>query len=97
MFTLDSTIDTVAKTQKMAVKTFVRNEVIADAMTKFVDSQSEFTRQAMKAGTDMASVVSQEVIKSASEMSKFDTARMFEHTNKLLADWQKLFAKSESK
>lgn len=94
MFTLDATLDAVEKSQLMAVKTFVRNEVIADAMAKFVETQTEFTRQAMKAGTDMANAVSTEMIKSAGEMAKMDTARFFENANKVWTDMAKTFAKT---
>lgn len=94
MFTLDATLDAVQNSQKLAVKTLVRNEVVADAMTKYVEAQTEFTRQTMKAGTDMATVVSQEMIKSMSEISKADTSRLFENTNKVFADFQKFWTKT---
>ena len=76
MFTLDTTIDAVQTGKKQLVKTFVQDEKIADALNQFIDTQSDYTKKALKATVDMGNTVVQESIKqiqaSAKEAGKFD-------------------------
>lgn len=78
MFTLDATIDAVQGAKKQFVSTFVQNETVAKALNEFVDAQGEYTKKAMKTGLDAATVVTQEMIKGATEASKFDYAKFGE-------------------
>lgn len=72
MFTADAIIDTVQTGKKTMVNTFVTNQSIKDAMIKFIDAQSEYTKQAIKAGTDAVTVVTTEAVKAGQEAMKFD-------------------------
>lgn len=70
MFTLDTTIDAIQTSKKTFVNTFVTNKKIADAMNNFVDAQTEYTKKALKTGTDTATTL-------FSEASKVDFTKMF--------------------
>jgi len=77
MFALDSTIDTIQTSKKMFVTTFVTNKTIADAMNDFVDAQTEYTKKAVKTGTDTATTFIAEFSKLAKEAGKFDYTKAF--------------------
>lgn len=72
MFTLDTTIDTVQNGKKQFVKTFVQNQKVADAMNTFIDAQSAYTKQAVKASTDTATTLMVESVKAMQDATKFD-------------------------
>ena len=72
MFTLDATIDAVQNGKKQFVTTFVPHKAVAGAL---IDSQTEYTKQAVKSGTDTFTKISQEVVKAAQETAKFDFAK----------------------
>ena len=57
MFTADAFIDTVQTGKKTWVNTFVTNELVKDAMIKFIDNQADYTKKAFKATTDAATTV----------------------------------------
>ena len=77
MFTLDTTIDTIQNGKKQFVNTvFANNKTIADALNGFVDAQSAYTKQAVKAGTDVATTLASESVKVAQEASKFDYTKV---------------------
>lgn len=78
MFTLDSTIDAVQTGKKTFVKTFVQNERIAEAMNDYVDTQTEYTKKALKATSDMFANIASESVKAMQEASKFDLAKINE-------------------
>lgn len=78
MFTVDAAIDTIQNSKKQFVKTFVTNEKMAKAMNDFIDAQTEYTKDAVKAGTDTAVVVSQEMVRSMSQITKIDLHKMSE-------------------
>lgn len=82
MFTLDATIDAVQNGKKQIVNTFVQNEAIKEALVKFVDAQSEYTKKALKVGADTATALSQEATKLAQEAVKFDYAKAAEQFTK---------------
>lgn len=77
MFALDSTIDAIQTSKKTFVNTFVTNKTIADAMNNFVDAQTEYTKKAVKTGTETATTFASEFTKMAQEASKFDFAKAF--------------------
>jgi hypothetical protein len=78
MFTLDSTLDAVQTGQKTFVKTFVQNDRIAQAMNEYVDTQTEYTKKALKATSDMFSNITSESVKAMQEASKFDLTKINE-------------------
>jgi hypothetical protein len=77
MFALDSTIDTIQSSKKTIVNTFVTNKTIAAAMNDFVDAQTEYTKKAVKTGTETATTFMTEFTKMAQEASKFDFTKAF--------------------
>lgn len=78
MFTADAIIDAVQGGKKTVVNTFVVNEAIKDAMIKFIEAQSEYTKKAFKAGTDAVTVMTSEAVKAGQEAMKFDYVKFGE-------------------
>ena len=78
MFTLDATIDAVQTGKKNFVNTFVQNEGVKEAMIKFIDAQGDYTKKAVKAGTDAASQIASETVKAVQEVSKVDYNKFME-------------------
>ena len=78
MFTVDAMIDTVQNSKKQVIKTLVTNPTISESMTKFVDAQTEYTKEAVKASTDTWTTVSKELMKSMQEATKFDYTKFGE-------------------
>ena len=88
MFTLDATIDAVQTGKKTFVNTFVQNEDMKNAMIKFIDTQSEYTKKIAKQATDTATVITSELTKVAQEAAKEVTK--FDY-NKATESFQKMF------
>lgn len=83
MFTLDPTIDLIQNGKKTFVSTvFANHSTIADALNGFVDAQTEYTKKAVKAGTDSATKIGSEVVKMTEDALKFNPAKAFEDFNK---------------
>ena len=78
MFTADAFIDTIQTGKKTWVNTFVTNDTMKDAMVKFIDNQTEYTKKAFKATTDAATTVASETVKAAQEATKFDYVKFGE-------------------
>ncbi len=78
MFTADAVIDTVQTGKKTMVNTFVTNQAIKDAMIQFIEAQAEYTKKAVKAGTDTLTVLTSEAVKAGQEAMKFDYAKFGE-------------------
>jgi predicted Zn-dependent protease len=78
MFTFDAVIDAVQNSKKTFVTTFVKNEKMADAMNGFVNEQTEYTKKAVKATSDMATTVTSELVKAIQEAGKFDYSKFGE-------------------
>jgi hypothetical protein len=78
MFTVDSMVDTIQNSKKQFVNIFVQNKVIAQALNDFVDAQSEYTKNAFKTNFDAGSRVTQELVRSATELTKFDYSKFGE-------------------
>jgi len=85
MFTLDTAIDAIQMGKKEFVKTFVKNDVLADAMIKFVDSQTTYTKSAVNASTNAFSTIAGETIKVVQDFGKIDYAKFGEGVMKA---WQ---------
>lgn len=90
MFTLDTAIDTVQGAKKEAIKTFVKNEEMAKTLTEFVDAQTAYTKEAVKATTDVATKLTaklaSETVRIAQEAAKADHWKQF---NVWTQDWTK--------
>lgn len=82
MFTADALIDAVQTGKKTFVNTFVQNETIKDSMIKFIDTQSEYTKKAAKISLDTATTITQEAIKAAQEVTKFDYNKFYDTVGK---------------
>ena len=78
MFTFDAMVDAVQTGKKTWVNMFVTNETAKDAMVSFIDSQSEYTKKALKSTTDAVTVLSSETIKAYQNASKFDYTKFGE-------------------
>lgn len=83
MFTLDTAIDTIQTSKKTFVNTvFAQNEKVASALNQFVDAQTEYTKAAVKAGTDVATKLAQEGVKVTQEAVKVDFTKVAETFSK---------------
>ena len=90
MFTFDTAIDTVAAAKKQVVNTmFAKNETIAKSLNDFVDAQTEYTKEAVKATTTMTTKVGQEVVKVTQEAMKYDYTK---HITEAVESWTKAFS-----
>ena len=78
MFTLDATIDMIQNGKKQFISMTVTNKTIAECLNKFIDAQSEYTKNALKAGTDTMTILSQETMKSLKESTQFDYTKFGE-------------------
>jgi hypothetical protein len=78
MFTADAMIDTIQTGKKTVVNTFVTNATVKDAMIKFIDAQADYTKNAIKVGTDTMTVLTSEAVKATQEAMKFDYAKFGE-------------------
>jgi hypothetical protein len=95
MFTFDTVIDTVAAAKKQVVNTmFAKNETIAKSLNEFVDAQTAYTKEAVKASTNVATKVGQEVVKVTQEAMKYDYTK---HITEAVESWSKSFAPAKTK
>lgn len=78
MFNMDFMVDAVQNSKKTFIKTFVTNEKIATSLNDFVDSQTAYTKDAVKATTAMMTNVLSETSKSMQDLTKFDYAKFGE-------------------
>ena len=78
MFLIDSTIDTIQTGKKTFVNTFVQNKDVAAALNDFVDAQSEYTKKAVKAGTDTMATLVSEATKAAQAATKVDYTKIMD-------------------
>ena len=85
MFTLDQAIDAVQNGKKQFVKTFVTNETVAEALTSFVDAQSDYTKKAAKVGVDTMTTLASETTKAIQNSLKFDYVKFGEGVMKAYA------------
>lgn len=58
---INTAVDTIQSTKKIAVDTFVKHEGLAKSLNEFVDTQTEYTKQAIdasvKAGTNVYNAI----------------------------------------
>lgn len=65
---LNTFIDNVQNTKKMFVKATVNNEVIANSLNGFVDAQTSYTKEAVKATVSAVGTITNELTKLAEQM-----------------------------
>ncbi len=83
MFITDTFIDAVTTGNKQFINTvFANNTTIATALTGFADSQSAYTKQAVKEGTDSVTKLGSEFVKLTQEAAKFDYVKAAEKFSK---------------
>jgi hypothetical protein len=61
-------IDTVQSAKKDWVKTFVTHETVAKAMNDYINTQTDYTKVAVKAINSFSTVISKEVNKAVDEV-----------------------------
>ena len=82
MFTPDFLIDTVQNGKKTFVNAFVQHEATKEALVKFIDSQTAYTKAAVKTSTEVGTKLVSEGVKAVQDLakvdlSKFDITKMF--------------------
>ena len=77
MFNPETFIDTVQTGKKQFVNTFVQHEGVKKALNEFVDAQAKYTKEAAKAGTDVATKMASELVKVTQEAAKVDYTKKF--------------------
>ncbi|CAB4133469.1 hypothetical protein UFOVP257_208 [uncultured Caudovirales phage] len=92
MFTVDSVIDQIQSSKKEFVKNLVTNTQVAEALTSYVDVQTEFAKQAVKSATAVSTVVGDELVRAAKEVGKVDYSKFGEGFAKVYLEQQKLWA-----
>ena len=85
MFTPDNFVDTIQSAKKTWIKTFITNDHIAESMNHFVDSQSDYTKKALKATTEAAQEIASETVKAVQTAAKFDYTKFGEGIMKAYA------------
>ena len=79
MFTLDTTIDSVQNAKKQVVSTvFAKQEKVAQELNGFVDAQTTYTKDAVKAGTEVAQTLYNESVRMAQDAMKTDWSKYFD-------------------
>lgn len=86
MFTPEFFIDSIQDGKKQFVNTFVQHAGLKKAMNDFVDSQTAYTKSAVKSSTEVSAKISAEGIKAFTEVTKIDVTKF---------DFSKLFGTSK--
>jgi gas vesicle protein len=74
----DQAIDTIQSAKKQFVTMFVQNDTMAKAMNEFVDAQTKYTKEAVKAGKEFTTIATTETVKAIRDAGKFDYAKFGE-------------------
>jgi hypothetical protein len=72
MFTSEAIIDAVQTGKKTWINTFVTNATVKEAMVNFVDTQADYTKKAARVGQDTVTVLTNEMVKTIQQSTKFD-------------------------
>lgn len=72
MFTMDTVIDSVQTGKKEFVKTFVRQEDMADVMNRYIDIQTDYAKDATKLATESMAIVGKQAQQAFETFAKFD-------------------------
>lgn len=77
MFTPEAFIDSFQAGKKQFVNTFVQNDVVKSALNDFVDVQTEYTKAAVKATTEVNTKLVTETTRLFSTYAKVDFNKLF--------------------
>jgi hypothetical protein len=77
MFTPEDFINSVVKSKKQFVSTFVKNEAAAKAMNEFVDTQATYTKEAVKAFTKVGTTLVSETVTASQKFVNQDFSKYF--------------------
>lgn len=80
MFTTDFFIDSFQNGKKQLVNTFVTHDGVKKALIEFVDTQTSYTKSAVKATTEVATKLATESTKTLVEFTKFDLSKFFKNS-----------------
>jgi hypothetical protein len=89
MFTADNVVDSITTAQKQVVKTFVKQEDMAEALTGLVDAHATNTKNMIKVGTDAVSVAGKEMVRLTQDITRYGYAK---HVTESYEYWSKLLA-----
>jgi hypothetical protein len=81
MIISDYYIDQIQNSKKSMVKMLVTNETMSSSMNKFIDSQTEYTKQFVSGFNQLTSEMTSEIMKSSRELSKFDLSKFLDSIN----------------
>ena len=96
MFNIAETmIDGVQTAKKQAVKTFVKNETIAESLTSWIDTETGIAKDAVKVSTETATNIGKEVVKAAQDAAKADYLK--EATEFYTSFWKSAFETTKDK
>ena len=66
----ETVLDTVQAARKQAVKTFVKNDTIADSLVNWINTETSIAKDAVKVTTETATEIGKEVVKVAQDATK---------------------------
>lgn len=72
MFTADFYIDSFQTGKKQLIDAFVTHEGLKSVLKDFVDSQTEYTKAAVKSGTDIGTRFIEETVNGMFAVSRLD-------------------------
>lgn len=93
--TAETVIDTIQTAKKQAVKTFVKNEAIAESLTAWIDTETGIAKDAVKVSTETATNIGKEVVKAAQDAAKADYLK--EATEFYTSFWKSAFETAKAK
>lgn len=73
----ETVIDAVTAAKKTAIATFVRNDIVADSLTKWTDTEAAVAKNIVKASVETATVIGTEMTKAVQEVAKVDLTKGF--------------------
>ncbi len=73
----ETVIDAVTAAKKTAIATFVRNDTVADSLTKWTETEAAVAKNIIKASVETATVIGTEVTKAVQEAAKVDLSKGF--------------------
>ena len=72
MLTMDTVIDSVQSGKKEFVKTFVRQEDMANVMNRYIDTQTDYSKEVSKLGTEVMAMTGKQMQSAFETFTKFD-------------------------
>jgi hypothetical protein len=87
MIQFDYVIDTIQNTKKQFVSTVVTNEKIANSLNEFIDTQTSYTKSAIKNMSNISANLTKETV---SVLKQCDTFDCFKFNESILKFFNKL-------